>query len=674
MIQNLFNDMTELLRKQAPDFFVNDKFNKNKVTDAAYSYDKNLLKALLTNDSLKKQFFVEVEKNLVFKQREFLMFLNNKSFLQDSYTRFKNEIGLQDEEGRYFRENTDVVLVWPHKDCILEGGQTKEDQSREEVFYNETLAPDEIDRLLDTKALTNFSLFDKNGKKELKANTELNLREQNLIIRGNNLLALHSLKARKDIAGKVKLIYIDPPYNTGNDEFKYNDSYNHSTWLTFMKNRLGAAKELLSKDGVIFIQCDDNEQPYLKVLADEVFKYENFVNSICVKMSEASGVKMNHAKKRFPKIKEYILFYKKSNQFKGFETIDKYQHPVWDKENNIFLENITKEQREKLIEIEEKDVNDENDLNAVNAILKKVKKVSLSQKLKELETKDCDEIEKWKFENSFRIIKTAGSASLAKAVKSYNTIPGQDIAAGLSAEKILFYYITDFNREAKSPRLQVIFADTNIFRNPCDFWQDIKTTGAIADEGGVKLEKGKKPEKLIERIIKMTTKENDIVLDYHLGSGTTAAVAHKMNRRYIGMEQLDYGENDSVNRLINVINGDQTGISQLYNWQGGGSFLYCELKEFNQKYIKDIQSAKKGKDLWKIWDTMKSEAFLRIEIDKDKFTEDSFNQLEVDEQKRLLVETLDKNHLYVNLSEMEDEEHKMTKDEIELNKKFYNIS
>ncbi len=673
MMQNLYNEMTELLRKQAPDFFANDKLNKNKVTDATYSYDGNLMKVLLNNTSLKKQFFVEVEKTQVFKQREFLMFLNNKSFLQDSYTRFKNEIGLQDEEGRYFRENKDVVLAWPHKDCVLEGGQTKEDQKREEIFYNETLAPDEIDRLLDTKAFTNFVIYNKSGKKKLEINTEINFGEQNLIIRGNNLLTLKSLKQRKDIAGKVKLIYIDPPYNTGNDEFKYNDSYNHSTWLTFMKNRLSAAKDLLSNDGVIFIQCDDNEQPYLKVLADEVFKYENFVNSICVKMSEASGVKMNHAKKRFPKIKEYILFYKKSNSFKGFETIDKYQHPVWDKENNIFLENLTKEQREQLIEIEEKESNTIDDLNKVLSILKKVKKVSLSKKMKEIEIADCEEIEKWKCENSYRIIKTAGSASLAKAVKALEKIPNQDIAAGLSAENNLFYYITDFNAETKSPRLQVIFADTNIFRNPCDFWQDIKTTGAISDEGGVKLEKGKKPEKLIERIIKMTTKEKDIVLDYHLGSGTTAAVAHKMNRRYIGMEQLDYGENDSVNRLINVINGDQTGVSTNYKWQGGGSFLYCELKENNQQYITLIQKSKKSKELWAIWETMKKDAFLRIEVDKEKFSEKAFNEMSLSEQQDILLKTLDKNHLYVNLSEMEDAEHKMSADEIALNKKFYNI-
>ena len=154
-----------------------------------------------------KQFFVEVEKAQVFKQREFLMFLNNKSFLQDSYTRFKNEIGLQDEEGRYYRENKDVVLVWPHKDCVLEGGQTKDDQKQfEEVFYNETLAPDEIDRLKDTKALSSFVYFDKNGKKELNSKTEIRLNEQNLLIKGNNLLALTSLSNQKRFRGSFKAI------------------------------------------------------------------------------------------------------------------------------------------------------------------------------------------------------------------------------------------------------------------------------------------------------------------------------------------------------------------------------------------------------------------------------------------------------------------------------------
>ena len=162
-----------------------------------------------------------------------------------------------------------MVLAWPYKDCVLEGGQTKEDQKRDEIFWNETLAPDEIDRLLAPKVFTNFKKYDKNGEHALSGKEKIDFSKENLIIKGNNLLALHSLYKR--FAGQVKLIYIDPPYNTGSDSFQYNDNFNHSTWLTFMKNRLEVAKDLLSTGGIIFIQIDIREQPYLKVLCDEIF-------------------------------------------------------------------------------------------------------------------------------------------------------------------------------------------------------------------------------------------------------------------------------------------------------------------------------------------------------------------------------------------------------------------
>lgn len=217
-MQNLQKELVELL-KAKPEYFANGKLIKNKVTEAADKYNTDLIELLLTHNSIKQQFFVPVAKNFVFKLKEFKQFLSNKSFLKESYTSFKNQIGLQDEEGNYFRENKDVVLVFPYKDCVLEGGQDKEEQKRNEIFYNETLAPDEITRLFDNKALTNFKLYDSKGEQNLTAKSEIDFSQQNLIIKGNNLLALHSLKKLKSIAGQVKLIYIDPPYNTGNDSF-----------------------------------------------------------------------------------------------------------------------------------------------------------------------------------------------------------------------------------------------------------------------------------------------------------------------------------------------------------------------------------------------------------------------------------------------------------------------
>ncbi|WP_330130823.1 site-specific DNA-methyltransferase, partial [Haemophilus influenzae] len=169
-----------------------------------------------------------------------------------------------------------------------------------------------MDRLFDAKAFSKFSRYTADGKQavgEIKHYSD-GTPAENLIIKGNNLIALHSLA--KQFKGKVKLIYIDPPYNTETDSFAYNDKFSHSTWLTFMKNRLEIAQELLKDDGLIFVQCDDNEQAYLKVLMDEVFGRENFINTIAVKMSTPSGVKMSHVSKKIIKVKEHIICFAKN--------------------------------------------------------------------------------------------------------------------------------------------------------------------------------------------------------------------------------------------------------------------------------------------------------------------------------------------------------------------------
>ncbi len=670
----LYTTLEQQLKKE-PNFVTdNGELKKWVVLNKAQNFDEELIGLLLDNADLKEKFFVNVKGTLVFNQNLFVQFLEQKNYLNDSYTQYKNKVGLT-IDGKYLKQRNEVALVWPFKDCILEGGQSREEDKREEIFFNEILAQDEITQLLEPKVLTNAKRIDKDGEKPLDQfnRNENGTITDNLIIKGNNLLALHTLK--EEFAGKVKLIYIDPPYNTGNDSFGYNDSFNRSTWLTFMRNRLYAAKALLSKDGMICVQCDDNENAYLKILMDEVFE-NRFLNNVAVKMSEASGVKMNHAKGRFPKLKEFILMYKMPN-FKGFITVDKYEQKEWDPENNIFIDNLTEEQRSKLIDLEAKEINDDTDVITANEILKKAKKISLATKLKELDFENEDEKTEWLFKNSYRIIKTAGSSSLATLVKSLNNVPKQDIAAALSKKGVLFFYITDFNKDTKQPRLQVIFADSNIFKNPCDFWQDIKTTGAIAEEGGVKLSNGKKPEKILYRLIKMITNEGDVVLDYHLGSGTTAAVAHKMKRQFIGIEQLDYGENDSVIRLKNVINGDDTGIS-LYedvNWKGGGSFVYLELKKYNQSFIEQIASASSTTQLLEIWEQMKAKSFLNYNVDIKKQEEhiEEFKALSVAEQKQHLCELLDKNQLYVNRSSLNDTDFACTEEEKRLNRDFYKM-
>ena len=167
-------------------------------------------------------------------------------------------------DGKFLGERDEVALVWPFKDCVLEGGQTEEKDKPEEIFFNELIAQDEINRMLHPKVLTNWKRHTTTGEQditEIKRDENGTIRE-NLIIKGNNLIALHSLKGQ--FGGKVKLIYIDPPFNTGNDSFGYNDNFNHSTWLTFMKNRLEVARELLKDDGSIYVHLDANEVHYCK--------------------------------------------------------------------------------------------------------------------------------------------------------------------------------------------------------------------------------------------------------------------------------------------------------------------------------------------------------------------------------------------------------------------------
>jgi adenine-specific DNA-methyltransferase len=184
-----------------------------------------------------------------------------------------------------------------------------------------------------------------------------------------------------------------------------------------------------------------------------------------------------------------------------------------------------------------------------------------------------------------------------------------------------------------------------------------------------------KPESLIEKIIQLATNEKDIVLDYHLGSGTTAAVAHKMGRQYIGIEQMDYIETVAVERLKKVVEGEQGGISKSVNWQGGGSFVYLELKKYNETFIEQIEKAQDTETLLQIWELMKAKSFLNYNVDikkQEKHIEE-FKKLSLKEQKQHLCELLDKNQLYVNLSSLNDADFECTEEEKKVTKDFYQI-
>src|SRR5699024_7284597 len=315
----LLSQIKEVLLKFTK-YWEKDVLLRNKVAEDLRNYNQELIEALLSNQLVKDTYSISLNSTNIFKIEEFISMLRYKNYWENSYTKYSNEIGLT-SEGKYLNYNTDVVLDFPHKDSVLEGGMTKEDQGKEEVYYHNVLAKEEIDTLLSPKVLTNIKKYDKNGEHDIDDFTD----KDNLIIKGNNLIALNSLKERYE--NKIKMIYIDPPYNTGGDSFKYNDRFNHSTWLTFMKNRLEIARKLLMENGVLVVQINDQEMAYLKVLLDEIFSKDNFVSSIVVKMAHLSGVKMAHKESIVPKTKEYLLVY--ANNSSQVKLNPQYQKAHW---------------------------------------------------------------------------------------------------------------------------------------------------------------------------------------------------------------------------------------------------------------------------------------------------------------------------------------------------------
>lgn len=635
-MQNLQHELIELLKTQE-NLVIDNQLNKNKIIELGLKVEPQLIGLLIKSPIFKKHFFTEVENVLVFDKIKFQRFVNNKSFLPDSYTAFKNKIGLtinDDSTDNFIKAKNDVVLAWPHKDCVLEGGQTKEDQKRNEIFWNETLAPDSVDRLLDAKTFTNFKKYDKDGEHKV---TELK-GDENLILKGNNLLVLSSLL--KTHRGKIKLIYIDPPYNTGSDSFQYNDNFNHSTWLTFMKNRLEIAKQLLKDDGVIFVQCDDNEQAYLKVLLDEIFMNSNFVETFIWKNTDNAPTLSKKSRKNIEFIHCYERKINKSIDYTG-RLSDNDDAPLLNSGNPITILKFNSN----LIKFRIPDGNYNKG---------KYDKVELLDDLiieNGVNKNDIHLKGRFKWQQSFLENEVSNDTYFLIKSPKFSIRYKRSIASNIAPDKLL-----DENYLSKA-----IGVETN---------EDSKKH---IDSLNLNFSSFPKPETLISFLIKAVTDEEDIVLDFYLGSATTATVAHKMKRKYIGIEQMDYINTVSTERLKKVIEGEQGGISKTVNWKGGGSFIYAELLEHNQKYISQIQEAKTKEDILAVWKEMEEKAFLSFQFNKDIFNEylDAFKTATLEMMQQYLVEILDKNQLYVNFSEIEDETFAVSKEDKALNYSFY---
>ena len=551
----------------------------NNARNLAVDYSDELLDYLLNESSYKEEyksrFFVENKRGLIFKRDDFLTFLDLR-ILNGSWSDYASKIGLSLMGRKFLKTRGEVVLNFPYKDCVLKGGQSKDEQKINEIFFNEVLAKDEIDVLFSPKALQNFeSIGDKNIEENLANNP-------NLLIKGNNLLALHTLK--KKFAKQVKLIYIDPPYNTGNDSFNYNDKFNHSSWLTFMKNRLEVAKEFLRDDGVIYINIDYNEVHYLKVLMDEIFGRENFITQIIWRMGFVSGYKT--AAKKYIRNYDCILFYSKTKNYDF---------------NKIYIEN--------------KD---------------------FGNLLTKAEIKD--------FCKKFNI--NVNQNDLYRFINYKNR-----------GEK---YTLEDTWNCNKWDKLNSVAIDNST--------QRLEETIMINNENF----KGQKPEALLQRIIHSVTNENDLVMDFFAGSGTTLAVAHKMNRRWIGIEQMDYIESITKERLKKVVEGEQGGISKALEWQGGGSFVYAELMPLNALYKEKIANAKDEKELEAIYKDLETKAFVDYRVDiAERQKDKEFKDMDLDNKKELLNAILDANMDYVLYGDIEDSTYNIDKTTLAYNKSFY---
>ncbi|MBC7408861.1 MAG: site-specific DNA-methyltransferase, partial [Arcicella sp.] len=561
----------------------------------------------------KAEFFKEIKGIFVFNINIFTDFIEQKEFLDDSYTKFANKIGIT-IGGKFLRQRNEVSLVWPYKDCILEGGQSREEDSRKEIFFNELLSQDEITQLLEPKVVTNVKYF---------GDTQELIPTSNLLIKGNNLLALHSLK--KKFTGKVKLIYIDPPYNTGNDGFRYNDSFNHSSWLTFMKNRLEIAKTLLSDDGSIWMNVDDREAHYLKVLGDGIFGRDNFIANVIWQKKFAP---QNDAK-FFSDNHDHILVFSKNiktfkmNLLPRTEEMDnRYKNPdkdyrgIWTSDNLLV-----------------KTYSASYDYPITNPVGRVINPPNGS----------CWRVSKEKFEQ-LKVdnrIWFGEDGSNVPRLKRFLT----EVKQGMTPVTIWSYSDAGHNQDA---RRELFELGDNLFKTP-------------------------KPEKLLQKIILIGSNESDIVLDFFSGSGTTAAVAHKMKRQYIGVEQMDYIETVTAERLNKVIKGEQGGVSKAVNWQGGGSFVYLELKKHNENFVEKIRDAENSEALLKIWEDMKEKSFLNYNVDikKQDANIEDFKTFTLEIQKQHLVTLLDKNQLYVSMSNMNDIDCGVTEEERTLTKTFY---
>ena len=641
--QTFHAKLIELLKSNPDYVHKSGELRRARLIDHAYQLDHNLIRLLSTDDEIAEKFFEEIDGRWIFNYNTFVDYVNRHEFLPGSHTKFRNKIILNVDD-KSLTERGEVALVWPYKDCVLEGGQMKEEEKPKEIFFNEVIAQDEINRMLHPKVLTNSKRHTANGEQkvtEIKRDENGTIRE-NLLIKGNNLIALHCLE--QEFRGKIKLIYIDPPYNpdSPSNTFMYNNDFNHSSWLTFMKNRLEVAKELLIVDGFIAIAIDHNELFYLGALADEVFGRNNRLATVSV-VHQARG---NNMDKGFSNSNEFMLVYVRTtgNNIKNV-VIDEKKKKTFnlrDEKGNYYLKNyIMVQGGSRGCTREDKPscwypIYVSNDLSAVS-----------------LEKVDG-------YEEVLPITNTGREMTwITKPETFLKRFKNGEVVIKREEEKIVIY--------RKFREQQIITTH----------WIDPKynatSHGTLLVENILGRRCVSYPKSLytVLDIMKLTTDQDDIILDFFAGSGTTGHAVLELNkqdggnRQFILVEQLETQVVDCKERLEKVI--VQEDIAD-------GNFLSCELMHYNEAFMDRIRSAESSEALLKIWRDMSSESFLKwyVKPEMPAGAEDHFIAIDdVEEQKRCLADLLDKNQLYVHLSEIEDEKFDVSEVDKALNKKFY---
>jgi adenine-specific DNA-methyltransferase len=596
------------------------------------------------------------------------------------------------KDKKFLKDTNEVVLDFPYKDCVLVGGQSTEESldnyfeydetitkaqekqglkaqsynqktaKRKEIFFNQTLAKDEIDRLYDPKALTNWKRFFKDGEQEvqeIKRDEEGTIKE-NLIIKGENLLALHSLK--KQFAGKVKLIYIDPPYNTGNAGFKYNDNFSRSSWLTFMKNRLEVARELLSRDGIIIISCDDNEQAYLKILCDDIFNEENILSTQHIQVRYSN--KTLNEKNDWQPVMEYALIYAKNeNLFKANRptieySIDKFIYEIKELSEGTKIEikgrkvNIYKKGEWEIIKHEAPAINLLKETWVSGSIYSGTGNGTMVQNVIEPRVKIDGYGSLYKIDGlgedglGYRYF-TAPQKVGAIRSKMFSGVPTKKIEEIKSGTAIKYESISNFH----------------------DYSPDF---GNIRHEGGFAFNSGKKPVKMLKQFLNYHKDKNAIVLDFYAGSGTTAHAVLELNkedggnRKFIMIEQMDFINTVTCPRVQKVM--EKENIKD--------SFIYFELAKWNETAKEKILACESLDQLIKFFDEMYERYFLNYNLKIKEFREkvikeEELKNLTLEEQKKMFITMLYNNQMYVNKTEMADSKYGIDKKSQNLTELFY---